>query len=186
MFRTVTAKLGSMKKAKDFVVQRDQKGHYLVQAKNVIGKFDGKGRGLLNTKGGYFHHLTPFLGAKAYMFPADFVQQCQEIFMLPGETISEKPLVVFAELTTIGDPQVTDMLNNYLVCMNSFLSHEPHGLKQGDMIWDKSAKAYVPFTDQNLEIGIYKRRSDEDFDAFLAEQIAKELEGMNVFDEDHS
>ncbi len=59
-------------------------------------------------------------------------------------------------------------------------------MKRRDMIWDKSAKAYVPFTDQNLEIGIYKRRSDEDFDAFLAEQIAKELEGMNVLDEDHS
>ncbi len=73
MFRTVTAKLGNMKKAKDFVVRRDQKGHYLVQAKNVIGKFDGKGRGLLNTKGGYFHHL-------------DTVPRCESVHV-PGQML---------------------------------------------------------------------------------------------------
>lgn len=72
--KRVFAKLATMKKEQDFVVMRDNFGHYQVQSGKSIGRFDGKGRGILNTKGCYFHHLTVYGGVKAYLFPAEFVQ----------------------------------------------------------------------------------------------------------------
>ncbi len=122
MRNSVTAKLGNMRKEQNFSVQRDQNGIYMVQSDKSIGRFDGKGRGWINFKGAYFHHLTFFLGAKAFDFPAEFVQECQEIFMRPGEKIGNlggSP-VIFAGLTTIGAPvdrveALVEHYKNYLL-----------------------------------------------------------------------
>ena len=84
----VEAKLGKMRKPQQFVVQLTDKGNFIVQSDKSIGQFDmNTGHGLLNTKGCYFHHLTKFLGAEEYQFPADFVQQCHAAFALKGDLI---------------------------------------------------------------------------------------------------
>src|ERR1051325_8420421 len=100
MFKTVSAKLANMRKPQSFVVQRDTDGIYLVQSSKSIGQFDGKGRGILNTQGSYFHHLMAGLGAKAYLFPAEFVQECQELFVMHGEKLGLG--LVYGGLSTVG------------------------------------------------------------------------------------
>lgn len=104
--RYVIAKLGKMRKPQEFSVRRDQSGIYYVQSDKSTGRFDGKGRGWINFKGTYFHHLSFFAGARAFDFPPEFVQECQEIYMLPGErigTLGNSP-VIFAGITTVGAP----------------------------------------------------------------------------------
>jgi hypothetical protein len=78
MLKHVTAKLGNMRKPQDFVVYPGKDGEDLVvQSDKSIGKFNREtGKGVLNTKGCYFPHLTSFLGAKPYDFPMDFVVSC--------------------------------------------------------------------------------------------------------------
>lgn len=117
MGKYVIAKLGKMRKPQEFSVRRDQSGIYYVQSDKSTGRFDGKGRGWINFKGTYFHHLNFFMGARAFDFPPEFVQECQEIYMLPGEKIGQlgKSPVIFAGITTIGAPtdRVDAMVDHY-------------------------------------------------------------------------
>ena len=76
--RTVTAKLDTMRKPRRWSVMAQDDGRILVQADNGIGMFDpATGRGLLNIRGQYFPHLHPSMGAKVYVFPADFIAECR-------------------------------------------------------------------------------------------------------------
>jgi hypothetical protein len=86
--RRVTAKLANQRKARDWLVSPCDDGELIVQADGAIGKFDFRTRtGVLNTRGGYFMHLSPVMGAKAYEFPADFVRDCLEACpALDGQT----------------------------------------------------------------------------------------------------
>src|SRR5437016_3286026 len=121
MFKTVEAKLANMRKAQHFVITRDQHGHYMVQSSKSIGEFDGKGRGVLNTKGCYFMHLGTSLGARAFTFPAEFLQECQEVFARPGEEIGIG--VTYGGTTSIGGDDFT-LLKKYLLLQNSFVTHD--------------------------------------------------------------
>lgn len=125
MFREITAKFATMRKPQSFIITRDQYQHYTVQSDKSIGEFDGAGRGILNTKGSYFHHLSPFLGAKAFTFPAEFVQECQEIFTLPGEKIADldNSPIIFGGQTSIGGDEWT-LLRNYLLLQNKGITHD--------------------------------------------------------------
>jgi hypothetical protein len=93
MFKTVTAKLGNMRKPQSFVVQLSDKGNFVVQSDKSIGQFDmNTGKGVLNTKGSYFHHLTAFLGAVPYQFPPDFVQACHAAFAMKGDLLGSSEI----------------------------------------------------------------------------------------------
>ena len=75
----VTAKIGNMRKPQRFHVSPTDDNRIMIQSDKSIGLFDFRTRqGILNTKGSYFPHLNPSLGAKRYEFPAEFVQACLE------------------------------------------------------------------------------------------------------------
>ncbi len=174
MLRTVTAKLANMRKPQRFVVQRDQTGTYLVQSNKSIGKFDGKGRGILNTKGCYFHHLTPYGGALSYLYPAEFVQECQELFVIPGEKIGEAggSKVIYNGLTTVGATKFS-LLEQYMAYENNFASHDKITVEVGTIMWNTTEKKLMPYEGGELT-GHWRRYSSEQFDANLAEIIAAE------------
>lgn len=72
---SVLAKLDKMRKPQSFHVSPMSDGNVMVQSDKSIGTFDPHtGVGVLNTKGCYFPHLSSFLGAKPFAFPADFVE----------------------------------------------------------------------------------------------------------------
>ena len=88
----ITAKLGNMRKSQEFLVQLSDKGNFVVQSDKSIGMFDMQtGKGVLNTKGFYFPHLSPALGAQPYQFPEEFVAECCKAFALKGELIGASP-----------------------------------------------------------------------------------------------
>lgn len=165
--KRVFAKLATMKKEQDFVVMRDNFGHYQVQSGKSIGRFDGKGRGILNTQGCYFHHLTVFGGVKAYLFPAEFVQECQELFMLPGEAIGVG--VHYVGLTVGGDS--TNLLKTHLALDNNFVTHNKVKIESGTMLYNIATQSYAPYDGTELT-GSWRRRSPEDFTKFVEETIA--------------
>ena len=175
MFKSVTAKLANMRKPQRFVVQRDQFGHYHVRSDKSCGDFDGKGRGILNTKGNTFAHLSLAMGVKAFTYPAEFLQECQELFYIPGEKLGVlgDSRVIYGGLTRIGG-DANSLLEQYLTFQNHFHSHDKLDIKVGDMVWDNSQGQYIPYDREDLIIAVYRRRSPEAFKAFLATQIAKE------------
>jgi hypothetical protein len=86
----VTAKLARMRKAQEFSVMPVEDGEELiVQSDKSIGRFNFRtGAGVLNTKGAYFPHLSKFLGAEPFTFPAEFVAEClQACPSLDGQTV---------------------------------------------------------------------------------------------------
>jgi hypothetical protein len=73
----VTGKLHTMRKPQQFSVRPASDGTLYVQSDKSTGKFDFRtGKGVLNTKGTYFAHLSKALGAMDFEFPADFVKAC--------------------------------------------------------------------------------------------------------------
>lgn len=83
----VVGKLASMRKPQRFTVQPMSDGNVMVQSDKSIGWYDPvTKRGLLNTKGCYFPHLSLATGAKYYDYPADFVTLCSEAMLPRGET----------------------------------------------------------------------------------------------------
>lgn len=68
MLKKIHAKLGTMRKAVDWVVYPDQRnGQVIIQSDKRIAAFDpATGEGLLSASHNYaaFVHLTPLLGAK--------------------------------------------------------------------------------------------------------------------------
>lgn len=79
MKNTVIAKLGAMKKNREWSVMPIEGGsRILVQADGAIGVFQFRtGKGKLCTRGGYFPHLAI---AKPFQFPAEFIQQCLAVW----------------------------------------------------------------------------------------------------------
>ena len=90
--KTVTAKLGNMRKPQEFIVTRTDKGRYMVQSDKSIGWFGDDSKGMLNIKGSYFVHLNPQLGAKPYTFPYDFVASCIAACAREGDLIGASPI----------------------------------------------------------------------------------------------
>lgn len=75
----VVAKLANMRKAQKFVVYPVKTGEttITVQSDKSIGRFDSRtGKGVLNTKGQYFHNLAM---GRPFEFPAEFVLECLKI-----------------------------------------------------------------------------------------------------------
>jgi hypothetical protein len=100
-FHTVRARLGNMRKPQEFIVARTDRGNYIVQSDKSIGEFDpATGKGVLNTRGSYFPHLSRALGAKPYTFPPEFVQEAQERRAYVGEEIG--PGMYYAGTHEIG------------------------------------------------------------------------------------
>ena len=75
--RYVIAKLGRMRKARDWLVQATDDDRIIVQADDAIGMFDVSGaNGRLCLEGGYFPHLSI---ARPFEFPPEFVRTCVDI-----------------------------------------------------------------------------------------------------------
>lgn len=82
--RYVTAKLGRMRVAREWLVQPTSDDRIIVQGSKVgsssygdaigIFAFDGKGR--LTTRGGFFPHLA---FAEPFVFPVEFVATCMDV-----------------------------------------------------------------------------------------------------------
>lgn len=81
---TITAKLGNMRKAVEWVVYpagrivtSNPNGSITIQSDHRIASFDPKtGRGYLSAHkgaGAYFMHLQPFLGATEVLVPRDVI-----------------------------------------------------------------------------------------------------------------
>jgi hypothetical protein len=82
---SVTAKLGTQRKAQRYLVSPMSDGRIMVQSDRAIGTFFAQtGKGVLNIKGSYFMHLNAMLGAKEYTFPAEFVAECVRVCPQPG------------------------------------------------------------------------------------------------------
>lgn len=90
--RHITAKLSNMRKPQDFIVWRTDKGRYIIQSDKSIGWFGDDSKGMLNTKGSYFPHLSPTLGAKPYTFPPTFVIDCIAACTQQGDLIGASPI----------------------------------------------------------------------------------------------
>lgn len=87
MFPTVTAKLDTMRKAQEFIVQPMSDGNVMIQSDKRIGTFDPiTGEGRLSTKGSTFIDLHPVRGSKRITFPAEFVAACLAVMPRPGGT----------------------------------------------------------------------------------------------------
>jgi hypothetical protein len=86
MFTKVSAKLGSMRKPQDFLIQPTDDGRVLVQSTKSIGWFEPKtGKGRLCTTGCYSWHLST---AKPFRFPPEFISEALHACpSLGGETI---------------------------------------------------------------------------------------------------
>ena len=94
--KTVFGKFAGMRKAQEFVVYpynpAYDNGTMQVQSDHAIGQFDRKtGVGVLNWRGSnakYGVHLSMAAGAEPYTFPPEFVAQCQEHQLQPGDKIA--------------------------------------------------------------------------------------------------
>lgn len=76
----VRGKLAGQRKERSFSVSPTSEGKIMVQAEGCIGEFDFRTRkGVFNTKGGYFLHLSKALGARDFEFPAEFVRLALEV-----------------------------------------------------------------------------------------------------------
>jgi hypothetical protein len=92
MFPTVTAKLGNMRKVREWIVLPRSDGQIMVQADGAIGAFDFRtGKGRLNTKGEYFAHLAV---AQPFEFPQEFVTACLKVCPSLGGTTEVVPGVL--------------------------------------------------------------------------------------------
>lgn len=81
----VKAKLGTMRKAQDWLPQPCDNGDIVVQSDKRIGRFNPTtGAGMLSTRGSYFIHLLPEMGAMCFIFPEEFVKECVDATMGVG------------------------------------------------------------------------------------------------------
>lgn len=112
-FKHVTAKLGNMRKPQTFVVTLSDKGNFIIQSDKSIGRFDMiSGEGVLNTKGSYFVHLSPSLGAVPYTFPQELVSECCAAFPLSHDVIgatAETGIVYYGGTHEIGDEKLPEV-----------------------------------------------------------------------------
>jgi hypothetical protein len=97
----ITAKLGGMRKADQFVVYAPREdGRIMAQGDRTICLFDPTTRrGLLNWRGSnskYFIHLNPIAGAEPYEFPQEFVDACINEMPNHGEAIDARGTVRWA------------------------------------------------------------------------------------------
>lgn len=98
--RYVHAKLGTMRKEREWLVQATDDDKIIVQADNAIGIFgvDGK-NGRLTTAGGYFPHLAI---ARPFEFPAEFVRTCLDVCQPLDAETSQHGITVVHTVRTIG------------------------------------------------------------------------------------
>lgn len=93
--KRITAKLGNMRKAKDWVVYPASKGTgdtlTTIQCDTRIAAFDAAtGDGWLSankSSGAYFVHLSPALGATKITVPADVIAAALDAQPKSGDTI---------------------------------------------------------------------------------------------------
>lgn len=100
----VVGKLGTMRKARKWsVMPTDQEGRIIVQADGAIGQFDYRtGKGVLNTRGEYFVHLSRIAGAREFDFPTEFVAACLRACpALDSETDTGRGVVIVNTVRTI-------------------------------------------------------------------------------------
>jgi hypothetical protein len=99
----VRGKLAGQRKARDWSIQPVDDGTIIVQADGAIGQLDFRTRrGVLNTRGEYFPHLSAALGAKPYEFPAEFVRLALECCPALGSESSRGGITVVNTIRTIG------------------------------------------------------------------------------------
>lgn len=93
MIKLVSAKLGRMRKPQQFIVypsSRTDNDDLVVQSDKSIGRFNPEtGKGVLNTKGQYFPHLSL---ASEFQFPMDFVKECIDAQPRSGDIIGASPV----------------------------------------------------------------------------------------------
>jgi len=103
MFASVTAKLGTMRKERRWLVSPMSDGRMMVQCGDRIGEFwPQTGKGRLSTKGPYFVHLHPQLGGIEFTFPAEFVAECMKVCPEPGGVTEVPGGVIVNTVQVIG------------------------------------------------------------------------------------
>jgi hypothetical protein len=99
----VTGKLHTMRKEQDFSVLPASDGSVYVQSDKSTGSFDpATGKGILNTKGTTFFHLTKLGGAFDFDFPKDFVTLCAEAMLPRGEETTRGGVTLVNTVEVIG------------------------------------------------------------------------------------
>lgn len=91
----VNLKLGSMRKAQEFIVRVDKEDQIYIQSDRCTGRFDKKtGVGVFNHKGCYFIHLNEIMGARPLTLTADQLAQVLEFALKSGDELG--PGVILA------------------------------------------------------------------------------------------
>lgn len=98
----VRGKLAGQRKPRDFSVHLRSDELLLVQGDGCIGTFDFRTRkGVLNTKGEYFPHLHPSMGARPFEFPAEFVKLCLEVCPALGSETTDGGITIVNTIEVI-------------------------------------------------------------------------------------
>lgn len=101
MFRTVTARLHTMRKPQSFTVATMTDGNVMVQSAKSIGTYDPATRkGRLSVKGSTFIDLS-YRGF-TYEYPEEFVNAVAETLAAQGPTTDLGGVVVSNTVTVIG------------------------------------------------------------------------------------
>lgn len=90
--KRVELKLLNMRKAQSFVVYKvSNREEVIIQSGKSIGIFNkDTGKGLLNTKGCYFHHLNKLLGAIEFDF-SPHKEEILKVLFKSGDLIGTSP-----------------------------------------------------------------------------------------------
>lgn len=101
MFRSVSAKLHTMRKPQSFTVASMSDGNVMVQSAKSIGTYDPTTRkGRLSVKGETFIHLS--LYGLPFEFPEEFTKAVAEALNAQGASTDLGGVVVSHTVTVIG------------------------------------------------------------------------------------
>lgn len=107
---SITLKFGNMRKAQDFTIYPFKEGdkQVIIQSDKAIAQIDPQNGGMTyNTKGCYFPHLNPMLGAQKGVLPPDELNLLKTKVFLNGEVISLGNGMVIADNS--GAKNILDM-----------------------------------------------------------------------------
>jgi len=91
--KRVVAKIGKQRKPRGFIAYFVDDGTLIAQDDGTILQFVDLDNNvaIYNTKGEYFFHLDPKMGAKIGRFPDEFVEALKSVIYQEGEVIGKLP-----------------------------------------------------------------------------------------------
>jgi hypothetical protein len=99
--RRIEAKLGAMRKPQSFIVSptNDDRTVIIQSDKSICRIEFATRKAILNTKGSYFPHLHPSLGAKLVLLPQEFISAVLDLCPAEGSQTSLAGGAVIVENT---------------------------------------------------------------------------------------